>query len=319
MKILYTTTAVALALTGAVATAQAAGTTDNNNNNNGNAPKTQAVGASQATTKTGTMSTASTQPKMAAAGQTWCGQGWGMIDANGDGMISPAEAAAHMKASFKAMDKNGDGSISQSEYDNCITATNGLKSAEVKRGPKAFKAADANSDKSISRKEYSSSAEKAFKTAKASPKDAKAQKRLDRYLWLSSAELPKINDQISDMSPDEIAGRAVAMFDALDTNHDGKLSEKEWEQGSVASAYDNTWAEASFKDMDADHNGSLTEKEFQTAQTMSFDPVTTASTKAGTSDKDTSGAKTADSDTAVPPGMVGDQRIYDYRFGTLQR
>jgi hypothetical protein len=82
-------------------------------------------------------------------------------DTNGDGMLSPQEAAAlpRIAANFAAIDANHDGFISFDELRAFMQAKHG---EHGNHGAKALKSADANGDGKVSRDEFMAAAAARF-------------------------------------------------------------------------------------------------------------------------------------------------------------
>ena len=87
-----------------------------------------------------------------------------MMDANGDGKISPAEHAAGAMMMFQKMDANGDGKVTPAEMDafhDKMTAGKKAKPMEMSSAEK-IKAMDTNNDGVLSSEEHAAGAKMMF-------------------------------------------------------------------------------------------------------------------------------------------------------------
>jgi len=94
-----------------------------------------------------------------------------LVDENGDGIVSPDEAARNWEAHFGVMDADGDGAISEDEFmDADPPMGRGGRMAVGRlfrnRGAR-FAEMDADGDKSMTRAEHMTAAEAAFAAADA--------------------------------------------------------------------------------------------------------------------------------------------------------
>lgn len=85
------------------------------------------------------------------------------MDANGDGMISPAEHAAGAKKMFAGMDANGDGNVTAAEMD-AYQASRPHKSGKhaTMTSAEKIRAIDTNGDGRISAAEHEAGSQKMF-------------------------------------------------------------------------------------------------------------------------------------------------------------
>lgn len=129
------------------------------------------------------------------------GHGGGMLaaDANKDGKVSRAEAAAQADARFTAMDANKDGFVDQTDF----------QARMQQHRNERFAALDANKDGRVTRAEF----------------DASHSKRLAERVQ----QADKQGRQMRKGDPAQAAQRAEAMFTRLDANKDGAVTRAEFD------------------------------------------------------------------------------------------
>jgi hypothetical protein len=153
---------------------------------------------------------------LAAVGTTAHAQHYGNRsnpDANGDGVITRAEAQAHAGQMFGRMDANHDGKLDQADRE--------ARRAEFRA--KMFAKLDANNDGSISRSEFM-----AFEPGGRGDKGGD-HRRMGHGDGGPRGMMMKMADTNNDgaISQAEFTAAALKHFDAMDANHDGTVTQEE--------------------------------------------------------------------------------------------
>lgn len=236
----------------------------------------------------------------AASAQTadYCAQGWSMIDADHDGIVSQSEFDAGTSADFAAMDADGDGMVSLQEYRDCHDqATQAAQSrqdggASIPGADREwdFGTVDTDASGAVSSDEY-------------------RQSSWDQRMHMQDAVTGSVSGEASDLEPsaggdaagamvmpsdDEAAAQASYRFRYLDSDGNGEISEVEWTEGGGASASTQIY-ESRFSEIDSDGDGSLSPEEFQAIRGQQRDRAQQSAQSAG-----------EDTSVGVP--------IYHYRF-----
>lgn len=146
----------------------------------------------------------------------------------------------------------------------------------------------------------------------------------ETWVWLSPDEANNAQS-LDTMSEDEAAGRSAMAFNALDRDHDGKISKQEWQNASPVSGNDDVMSTAMnsrFKSADSDKSGTLSEEEYETAKAGMIDPTTTASTKSGSAGSATPKTNMSNDGNSTSMDKSGDASedkgipVYVYHFMT---
>ena len=126
--------------------------------------------------------------------------------------IARTAVASDLGATFKGLDTNGDGTLSQAEVAAAEAKVIQARVADIRARLEAeFNKADTNKDGQLSKAEFLAAGPQAPTTA---PTGAEVLARLDK-------------NKDGKVSLAEFSAKRLADFDALDTNHDGWLTEDE--------------------------------------------------------------------------------------------
>lgn len=135
-------------------------------------------------------------------------------DADGNGIVTRAEAQTHAAAMFTRMDANNDGQLNQADRD--------LRRQE--RRAKMFEALDADSNGSVTRDEFM-----AFKHEGKGDRDGKRHRMGKRGHRGGGMMMMRQADTNNDgaISQAEFSAAASLRFDAIDANKDGQITQEE--------------------------------------------------------------------------------------------
>ena len=190
---------------------------------------------------------------LAASGYAVAGPGMGgMIDANGDGNVTRAEATAASEAMFAKMDANGDGKIDEADR-------------EAKKRDR-FDQIDANKDGKLTQAELD-----AHRKAKMAERQAKmAERQAERFAAMDK-------DGNKALSFDEFGDRDGMRGPRGDGpragGQDGPRGERDGKWGSRKGGHHG--GKMMFKMADANNDGAVTAAEMRTAALAHFDKVDT--------------------------------------------
>lgn len=178
-----------------------------------------------------------------------------IIDANGDGSITSAEAHASADAAYRRWDANGDGSVNASDKREAATQASDSRSQDTGAAIDNFIANyDTNGDSVVTRAEYVQVREQRFATADT-----------NRDGWLSEAEYVKEFEQRLRSQQRTVGANADAdafarqmkqaqrRYRLLDANSDGRLTKAE----ALARA------DQTFQSSDRNRDGAVTRADAQ--------------------------------------------------------
>jgi Ca2+-binding EF-hand superfamily protein len=163
-------------------------------------------------------------------------RGFRSVDIDGDGKVSRSEFEAGARRMFEAFDRNRDGRLTPDDWP---------PPSPMSRAPKPLPNPDVNGDGFVDREEFVN-----FETAPLWELDVNRDGRLDLEEWLRAAanwhehtqhpaylrrrerlterfrEIDTNNDGYISLA--ETRAMAIAQFERMDLNHDGKLTPEEW-------------------------------------------------------------------------------------------
>jgi Ca2+-binding EF-hand superfamily protein len=153
-------------------------------------------------------------PAGSPAGGGRHGMFFDMLDANKDGTITREEALAAASKKFDAIDTNHDGVITQAERD----------AARTRMIDERFKQMDTNGDGQISREEFRAAHEKMREAMKDHEGPGRGRGPRGGGMGMGWGGGPGMQ---GDIKKTDVLARVGAMFDRIDTNHDGKITPEE--------------------------------------------------------------------------------------------
>ncbi|EPX86837.1 EF-hand domain-containing protein [Salipiger mucosus] len=208
-----------------------------------------------------------------------CDQGQAQFDMNDDGLISDKEIKQASERSFKKMDENGDGIVQQAEFLDCMNAGAGTQSAQSDRGADNMGQYDTDGNGELSREE--------FMNAGAEARDSGSEADLGRLTFDKQAFGL---DGWDGASAEDMATQNAAMFDSLDSDSSGSLSEEEWsvEQAEIPDMRDTLGRD--FEAADADNSGDLNQSEYTRMNAMKADRAAEAAEPQSGSDEQSADA-----------------------------
>ena len=195
---------------------------------------------------------------------SFCETGFLQGDQDESGALDQREVEGMRAGEFGALDLDSDGTVTRNEFAECMAQADerevGPRDVMMTGETEPAVQVQALEDGAFTRQEYMEAAELAY--------DATRNEEDNAIAWARNFVLltPEAADpEIREMTRDEFAARAAALFLRLDADGNDQLSLEEWRSDAPASGSRPAAVEAAFSAADADQSGDLSREEYLAA------------------------------------------------------